>query len=207
MKCTKCEKKLGNRQTKFCSRECFFSSASWKKTQKKAGEVSLMKGTGVSKKEHDQRYYERNKEKLKQRMRNYYIKNKESLNASNKMWVENNREKVHVINKKWRENNKAQKQAWCYERRALKRKAIVADSDKEAIKSFYILAETLTIQMGEKYCVDHIKPLIKGGLHHQNNLQVITLVDNSRKGSKYPFKVEKAFIPKEVTVARNIWQQ
>ena len=35
-----------------------------------------------------------------------------------------------------------------------------------------------------KYHVDHIKPLSKGGLHHQDNLQILTATENLRKGAK-----------------------
>ena len=36
----------------------------------------------------------------------------------------------------------------------------------------------------EGYEVDHIIPLSKGGLHHQDNLQYLTPEDNKKKGSK-----------------------
>ena len=33
-----------------------------------------------------------------------------------------------------------------------------------------------------KYCVEHKIPLSKGGRHHPNNLQIITIAENSKKG-------------------------
>ena len=45
--------------------------------------------------------------------------------------------------------------------------------------------------------MDHIKPICKGGLHHQDNSQVITSEDNLKKGSKYPFEVELYFHPSD----------
>jgi hypothetical protein len=194
-KCKECPKELKKRQESFCSRECFFMGASWKKTQRKPGEVSSKKGMGVGKKELDRRYYEKNKEALKLKMREYYKNNKELFQVSSKNWAENNKDKIKISTKKWRDNNKASRQSWCYKRRALKRSAVVETSNMEEIKKFYLLAEKLTNLFGEKYCVDHIMPLAKGGKHHQDNLQVITLSDNSRKGAKYPFHVEKSFNP------------
>ena len=32
-----------------------------------------------------------------------------------------------------------------------------------------------------KYCVDHVIPLSIGGRHHPNNLQIITIAENSKK--------------------------
>ena len=179
--CQQCHKELKERQKKFCSLLCFNSSSSWKNTQKKKGEKNPRKGTGTfDEKEYARQYYKNNKEKLREEQLEYYLKNKER-------WLVNGR--------KWAKNNKGKIQTWCSKRRALKRNAIIESSDMEAIKKFYILAENLTIQMGEKYCVDHIKPLIKGGKHHQDNLQVITLIDNSRKGAKYPFEVANRHFP------------
>jgi len=63
------------------------------------------------------------------------------------------------------------------------------------IEQFYLLAERLTKDTGIQYTVDHIKPLMKGGLHHEDNLQVITLEDNSRKRDRYPFAVKERHMP------------
>lgn len=64
-------------------------------------------------------------------------------------------------------------------------KKLTPDSaDKKAIQEFYIKAKLLSEQHGIKYEVDHIIPISKGGLHHQDNLQVISWIDNRKKGSK-----------------------
>jgi 5-methylcytosine-specific restriction endonuclease McrA len=39
----------------------------------------------------------------------------------------------------------------------------------------------------EGYEVDHIIPLAKGGLHHEDNLQYLTPLENKRKGAKLLF--------------------
>jgi len=59
------------------------------------------------------------------------------------------------------------------------------DADNKLIKVFYEEAQRLTEETGIIHNVDHIKPVSKGGLHHQDNLQVITKTENLKKGSKY----------------------
>ena len=71
-----------------------------------------------------------------------------------------------------------------YRYRSRKRTQMPDDADHQKILEFYKEAERLTEETGIVYSVDHIIPLSKGGLHHQDNLQVITLSENSRKGNK-----------------------
>lgn len=52
------------------------------------------------------------------------------------------------------------------------------DADKEKIKQIY-----LSCPPG--YEVDHIVPLSLGGLHHENNLQYLTIEENRRKGNRW----------------------
>lgn len=78
---------------------------------------------------------------------------------------------------------------WRKER--LKEKNLDPTADIGEIQKFYLLAEKLTNETGVKYAVDHIQPLFKGGKHHQDNLQVITALDNARKGYKYPFEIRE----------------
>jgi predicted nucleic acid-binding Zn ribbon protein len=51
------------------------------------------------------------------------------------------------------------------------------DADLELIKEFYK-------NCPEGYEVDHIIPINKGGLHHQDNLQYLTISENRSKGDK-----------------------
>ena len=183
--CKQCNKELKGRQKNFCSLLCFNSSSSWKNTQKKKGEMNPRKGTGTfDEKEYARQYYKENKKQIKEKQKEYREKNYEKVYAQNR-----------IYGKLWNKNNKGKKNSITYKYRTKKLNAIEKDSDMEKIKQFYVLAEKLTIQMGEKYCVDHIRPLIKGGKHHQDNLQVITLIENSRKGAKYPFQIVERFLP------------
>lgn len=51
------------------------------------------------------------------------------------------------------------------------------DADLEIIKDFYK-------NCPEGYEVDHITPISKGGLHHQDNLQYLTIFENRSKSNK-----------------------
>lgn len=50
-------------------------------------------------------------------------------------------------------------------------------ADKDKIKEIYA-------NCPDGYEVDHIIPLSKGGKHHENNLQYLTISENRRKGNK-----------------------
>ena len=51
-------------------------------------------------------------------------------------------------------------------------------ADKQKIKEIY-----LNCPAG--YEVDHIVPLSLGGLHHEDNLQYLTIEENRRKGNRW----------------------
>lgn len=58
------------------------------------------------------------------------------------------------------------------------------DADKAKLTWFYEEAKRLTLDTGTKHEVDHIIPVSKGGLHHQDNLQVLPWLENRIKGAK-----------------------
>lgn len=43
----------------------------------------------------------------------------------------------------------------------------------------------LNLRGRERYEVDHIRPLAKGGRHHPDNMAIIPMVENRRKGAKH----------------------
>lgn len=58
-----------------------------------------------------------------------------------------------------------------------KKKQTPSDADFDKIKEIYL-------NCPEGYEVDHIIPVSKGGLHHQDNLQYLTISENRRKNNK-----------------------
>jgi hypothetical protein len=68
-------------------------------------------------------------------------------------------------------------------RRARKKAATVPLTKEEnaRIRAFYAEASRLTKETGVKHQVDHTLPLVRGGLHHPNNMQVVTEAYNASK--------------------------
>ena len=105
---------------------------------------------------------------------------KESTYNRLKEWRKNNPEKL----KEQRQRVKAKQNGYQQKRRALLKNQLPDDADLNLIQEFYRIAELKTEETEIPYEVDHIIPISKGGLHHQNNLQVITRTENRSKGNK-----------------------
>ena len=60
--------------------------------------------------------------------------------------------------------------------------------EKKRIAAIYQEAKFLTRTTGLEHHVDHIRPIAAGGLHHPDNLNVITASENLAKGSTYKGK-------------------
>jgi len=89
-----------------------------------------------------------------------------------------------LYNVKYRQNNPDKINARNAKRRASKLKQISSTANLNKIAKFYSKAQKLSKDTGIKMHVDHIIPLSKGGLHHENNLQIITATQNLRKSNK-----------------------
>lgn len=68
-------------------------------------------------------------------------------------------------------------------RRARIKNQLPEDADFEKIKLIYSECRRISEETGIPHEVDHIVPIAKGGLHHQDNLQIITQEQNRRKGA------------------------
>ena len=147
-------------------------------------------------------FYLKNREKLLADCKVYRTENNAKYRAAIDRWTENHREEYTAWKKQWQKDwskrNRASIYARDVQRREWKRESVDETTDFEAIKQFYILAGELTITTGTEYVVDHIQPIVKGGRHHQDNLQVITKGDNLKKGAKYPFEITEKHFPDEL---------
>ena len=56
--------------------------------------------------------------------------------------------------------------------------------EKLRIREIYIKCKMISESTGIPHHVDHIIPVVKGGLHHPDNLQILTKFENLSKGSK-----------------------
>jgi len=87
--------------------------------------------------------------------------------------------------RKTAEQKKARVKAAVYAYRARKKNAIPTDADLILIKKIYESAP-------EGYQIDHIIPLSKGGLHHQDNLQYLPSKENQIKNNKLNYSSKNA---------------
>ncbi len=90
--------------------------------------------------------------------------------------------------KQYRKNNLDKVNALNAKHRALKlnQSPILTKTEKMKVQLYYQISSYL----GDDWHVDHIIPISKGGLHHPDNLQILTKEANLRKCNKLDFKPE-----------------
>ena len=107
---------------------------------------------------------------------------KEKLN----LYWQNNKDKSKEIDAKYNASEKgkvanANKSA---NRRARVKNQLPNNANFDRIKEIYAECRNISNTTGIPHEVDHIIPIAEGGLHHENNLQIITMRENRKKGSK-----------------------
>lgn len=157
-------------------------------------------------KAHRKQYYEANKERRNQRdnkdkqskySEKWRAKNVEYLKGYRKRYREATKEKRRRSTKKWRiknadhikqyqKDNRAEHNARTVRYRARKLNQTPPDANMEIIQFYYTVATTLA-----DYQVDHYQPLNKGGLHHEDNLQLLQSNLNQEKRDKWPLTPEE----------------
>ena len=101
-----------------------------------------------------------------------------------KVWCDQNPEKLKAYADRWRTQNPSKMTEKSARRRAVKRSQTPANADASKIAAFYDLAISLTKATGQPYHVDHVQSLASGGLHHEDNLVVMTAALNLSKGTQ-----------------------
>lgn len=87
----------------------------------------------------------------------------------------------------WARDNKDRVLANVRNYQARKRDALptLTTKEKQAIKAIYAESRRLSEVTGIPHDVDHIQPLSKGGLHHPDNLQILTASENRSKKDQW----------------------
>lgn len=109
----------------------------------------------------------------------YRTKEKDAKNR------ERRRETIRENNKRYSQTEKG-KISSCLRssnRRARLRNQLPEDADFDKIKQIYAECRRISKETGIPHEVDHIIPIAKGGLHHQDNLQILTMNENRQKGA------------------------
>ena len=116
----------------------------------------------------------------------YYLKNKEKDNKRCAEYRKNNKEKRAETCARYKKSNKDKACADTMKRRASKLNQTPSDADLRIIQLYYaVCGETNEILGDIFFHVDHIQPISKGGLHHEDNLQILEASLNIQKKDKW----------------------
>lgn len=140
---------------------------------------------------------EANRDRLKQLSRNWQEQNREKTRVSSAKWRDANPEKRKATTARYRAANPDRELINAANRRARLRSALHPDRCDLKIAAMYRLAAFLTARFATPYHVDHVVPLSKGGLHHQDNLVVMRGDYNCAKGAKIIPDLKAFFCPHE----------
>ncbi len=114
----------------------------------------------------------KNRDKDREWLRSWQEDNREQTREHAREWAKDNREYVNNKNAVWRATLAGQTPD-------------LTEEETDQIKAVYREARLLTEETGIPHQVDHIHPLSKGGLHHPDNLQVLTAAENQKKGARH----------------------
>lgn len=133
------------------------------------------------------KYNQENKEKIARYHAEYYRKNKGKKLRSAAMWRKSNITRSLEWRQKYYKNNKNDFFVRNASRRTTKFRQTSYHIDLAAIYLYYAACNETNDILGDTFFhVDHIQPLSRGGLHHEDNLQILEASLNLQKGSKWP---------------------
>jgi len=134
--------------------------------------------------EYKAKYYQEHKEQITECKAKYYQEHKLEKAEYMAKYRQKHKAEITEYKAKYQQEHKLERAARNAKHRANKLNQTPDNVDFKKIIEFYKQAQQLTKETNIKYHVDHIIPLSKGGLHHENNLQIITATQNLRKSNK-----------------------
>ena len=143
-------------------------------------------------KAHSKEYYQENVEQRKACGKGHRQENPGYYKDYSKKWRQNNRDKFKVYGKNFRRDNRGKCAAYTRKRKAVKLQRTprwLTPKQEQQIVDFYI-------NCPKGMVVDHIIPLqgkYVSGLHHPDNLQYLTKLDNESKGNRCP-EIDDKFV-------------
>lgn len=129
------------------------------------------------------------KEKGLEKLNNKELMKPYRTKEKKQQYYENNRERINSTKRKYAKSERG-KAVGCEKQRrrhARLKQGIpiqITESELREIQEIYQEAQHLTFTTGVQYDVDHIIPLFEGGLHHPDNLQIITHEKHLMKTAK-----------------------
>lgn len=148
-------------------------------------------------KQYSKQWKNNNKNRVAAKNAEWYRNNIEHCKEVSKLWAKNNIERQKKKAKEWATNNRDKCNMKHAKRRAMKLNQTPQNADIEKIQFIYEVASTMV-----DYHVDHIQPLSKGGLHHENNLQILKANLNMEKKDKWPLTPEEQIKYKGYRIAQ-----
>lgn len=117
-----------------------------------------------------------NIDKIKKQEAIWKISNKDRVKQNVKNWVKENPEKIRANARRWAKNNPDKVAANNIMRRAkkLNQTPNLTKEEKQRINNIYKESQELTESTGIQHDVHHVIFLKNGGLHHPDNLRVLT---------------------------------
>ena len=86
--------------------------------------------------------------------------------------------------KPYRTKEKQSNKTYRYRSKKFGEVPILTEEESQRILEIYKECARITEETGILHHVDHIHPISKGGKHHPDNLQILTAIENIRKGNK-----------------------
>jgi len=134
-------------------------------------------------------YKNNNKNKIIEENKRYYMANKLKRNAASTLWQKENINKVREYWRRYRQQHPHRNQISEHNRRSKKRNSEGTHTAQD-IKDLYAAQKGrcayCKVKVGDKYHIDHIQPLSKGGGNGKDNLQICCPTCNLRKHAKDP---------------------
>jgi 5-methylcytosine-specific restriction endonuclease McrA len=148
-----------------------------------------------------------NKEKMKNSLNDYYQSHKTEITLMNKAWADKNPDKVKKAKSEWASRNieslRVKSREWS-KKNPDKAKILVQNRRARRLASgtrlSYGITRKVLNEQGHKcpgcltcldstpFHIDHFTPLVLGGLHDDNNIQILCASCNLKKSKKHPMR-------------------
>lgn len=149
-------------------------------------------------KEQQKEYYEANKDHIKQKAASYKKENPDKVSAWGAIRYVRHKERILSVSSAWKSRNPIARRAHCQKRRAISEGAEGSFTSMEISALFSmqrgkcaICEKKLKCDGPEKYHIDHIQPISKGGANWITNIQLACQSCNLTKSAKDPFEFAK----------------